>query len=99
MLKHRASEGPAELQLGSTFVQETPSVRQSYYCVSLQRRRLSAICKTHNVYCSPLSMTGPRDLSFSLAGRVYQQAEAHRLKYIEMKKYILEDTFAGTGSL
>jgi len=44
-------------------------------------------------------MTGPRDLSFSLAGRVYQQAEAHRLKYIEMKKYILEDTFAGTGSL
>src|SRR5262245_43821981 len=40
MLKHRASEGPAELQRGSTFIQETPGVRQSYSCVSLQRHRL-----------------------------------------------------------
>ena len=43
MLKHRASEGPAELQQGGTFIQETPGVRQSYSCVSLQRHRLSVI--------------------------------------------------------
>ena len=66
MLKHRASEGPAELQQGGTFIQETPGVRQSYSCVSLQRHRLSVICKTHNVYCS-LSMAEPRNLSFIFA--------------------------------
>jgi hypothetical protein len=43
MLKHRASGGPAELQWGSTLIQETPGVRQSYSCVALQRHRLSVI--------------------------------------------------------
>ncbi len=71
MLKHRASEGPAELQRGRTFIQETPGVHQSYSCVSLQRHRLSVICKTHNVYCSPLSMAEPRNLSFLFAEGAY----------------------------
>ena len=43
MLKHHASEGPAELQWGSTLIQETPGVRQSYSCVALRRHRLSVI--------------------------------------------------------
>jgi hypothetical protein len=33
MLKHRASEGPAELQWGGTLIQETPGVCQPYSCV------------------------------------------------------------------
>jgi len=41
MLKRRASEGPAELQCGSTLIRETPGVRQSYSCVALRRHRLS----------------------------------------------------------
>jgi len=71
MLKRRASEGPAELQCGSTLIRETPGVRQSYSCVSLQRHRLSVICKTHNVYCSPLSMAKPRNLSCIFAEGAY----------------------------
>ncbi len=71
MLKHRASEGPAELQRGTTLIQETPGVRQSYSCVSFQRHRLSVICRTHNAYCSPLSMAEPRNLSFIFAEGAY----------------------------
>jgi hypothetical protein len=37
MLKHRASEGPDELQRGATLIQETAGVRQSYSCLSLPR--------------------------------------------------------------
>src|SRR5258707_13605834 len=49
MRRHRASEGAAELRWGSTLMQEPPGVRQSYSCVALRRRRLSVICKTHNM--------------------------------------------------
>jgi hypothetical protein len=32
MLKHRPSEGPAELQWGSTLIRETPGVRHHFTC-------------------------------------------------------------------
>ena len=41
MLKHRVLEAQPEFQRGSTFIQETLVVRQSYSCVSLQRHRLA----------------------------------------------------------
>ena len=34
MLKHYSSEGRAELQRGTTLIQETPGARQSYSCVA-----------------------------------------------------------------
>ena len=42
-----------------------------FLCFSLQRHRLSAICKTHNVCYSPLSMAEPGNLSFIFAEGAY----------------------------
>ena len=65
MLKHRASEGPAELQWGSTLIRETPGVRQSYSCVALRRHRLSVICKTHNMSTVRLYLSLNREIYLS----------------------------------
>jgi hypothetical protein len=63
MLKHRASEGPAELQHGGTFIQETPGVRQSYFSVSLQRHRLTVICKRHSLVGIGFASNAPESIT------------------------------------
>jgi len=61
--------GPAELQWGSTLIQETPGVRQSYSCVALRRHRLSVICKTHNMSIVRLYLWLNREIYLSFSGR------------------------------
>jgi hypothetical protein len=48
MLKHRASEA-SRASASSTFIQETPGVRQSILVFRFQRHRLAVICKTQRL--------------------------------------------------
>jgi hypothetical protein len=76
MLKHSASMDPAELQWGSTLIQETPGVRQSYSRVALRRHRLSVICKTHNMSIVRLYLWLNREIYLSFLRKVRTALES-----------------------